>query len=140
MRVFRITRPKWEGNFNGSGIPARWNEAGRRMLYTSSSLALALLEILVHIKRDQVPDYVWLAAEIPDHLMEFSGLTEVPPDSVEIGTRWLETSGRKEALRVPSVIIPEQNILLNPVHTDFSRIQWADPVELKVDPRLLQVF
>jgi len=110
------------------------------MLYTSSSLASALLEILVHIKRDQVPDYVWLAAEVPDHLIESSGLTEAPPDpySAEIGTRWLETPG-KVAFGVTSVIVPEQNILLNPDHIDFIKIRWDDPVKLKVDPRLLQI-
>jgi hypothetical protein len=38
---------------------------GARMLFASSSLALALLEILVHVKRDQLPDYMCTAAEVP---------------------------------------------------------------------------
>lgn len=108
------------------------------MIYTSSSLALALLEMLVHVKQDQVPDYLWVTAQVLDHLIDPMELTEIPDDSAEYGTRWLETPGQRVAIKVPSVIIPEPNILLNPNHTDFPQIRWYSPTVLKLDPRLIQ--
>ena len=110
------------------------------MLYTSSSLALALLEILAHIERDQLPsDYAWTKADLPDELIEYGSYAEVPDDSAARGTAWLQTRGLAAALAVPSVIVPEQNILLNPNHTGFARIQWESPKHLKLDPRLISV-
>jgi RES domain-containing protein len=105
------------------------------MIYTASSLALALLEMLVHVKPDQIPDYMWVAAEVQDRCVDFPD--SLPADPADYGTKWLEIRGGKIALAVPFVIVPENNILFNPDHTDFSSIQWTDPLELKIDPRLL---
>jgi RES domain-containing protein len=85
MRVFRITRPKWSSVLSGSGIAARWNTSGALMIYTSSSLALALLEILVHVKRDQLPDYVWVAADVPNESIEPTEFREIPDEAAEYG-------------------------------------------------------
>ena len=52
-----------------------------------------------------------------------------------VGTLWLSRQGGKLALQVPSVIIPESNILLNPDHTDFAKIRWDDAIALKIDSR-----
>lgn len=139
MRVFRICRPRWANNLSGSGVAGRWNNAGARIIYTSSSLALALLEILVHVELDQVPDYVWMAADVPKGMVEASGIVDIPPDSSRIGTEWLARPGSRVALRVPSVIVPESNILLNPDHTDFPEIHWNSPASLMIDSRLLRV-
>src|SRR5271165_2547089 len=136
MRVYRIARPKWASDYTGSGLAARWNQRGARMIYTSSSLALALLEILVHVRRNQLPDYVWVTAEIPDARIEI--LEEIPDDPAEYGSGWLERRGAMVALPVPSVILPAVNILLNPGHSDFANIRWTEPVVLKIDPRLTQ--
>jgi RES domain-containing protein len=137
MRVYRIARRKWIDNLSGSGAPGRWNEAGRQMLYTASSIALALLEMLVHVERDQLPDYMWRMAEVPDDFVEKLDYTPIDPS--RYGSERLETPGSTVALAVPSVIVPEPNVLLNTVHTDFSRIRWGDPVALELDPRLVQV-
>jgi RES domain-containing protein len=142
MNVYRIARQRWISNFTGSGIPGRWNEAGKQMLYTASSLALALLEMLVHVDRAQLPDYMWVLAEVPDELItwpSFYGEGPLPSDTARYGTKWLETPGERVALAVPSVIIPEHNVLLNPVHTDFTRIKWGQPIALNIDPRLLRI-
>src|SRR5882724_11557495 len=102
MYVYRIARPKWIDSYTGSGVAGRWNTTGARMVYTSSSLALALLEILAHIKRDQLPsDYAWTAADLADELIEHSGYIEAPDDSAARGTAWLETPGGTVALAVP---------------------------------------
>lgn len=49
----------------------RWNPKGIYMLYASSTLSLACLEILVHIKEPRFPfDYRWVRIEIPAGLMD----------------------------------------------------------------------
>jgi hypothetical protein len=105
------------------------------MIYTSS-LALGLLEMLVHLKPDQIPDYSWISADVPDGLTQ--KLTKIPDDPAAYGTAWLSKPKGTVALSVPSVIVPEVNILLNPDHSDFSQIQWTTPKVLDVDPRLLR--
>lgn len=141
MLVYRIARSKWIRSLTGSGVAGRWNKQGCSVLYGSCSLALALLEMLVHVKRDQVPDYWWRSAEVPDSMIEDHPSLEVgivPPDSAEQGAEWLDTPSGYLALAVPSVIVPEPNILINPNHTDFIHIQWNAPEQLVIDPRLLR--
>lgn len=138
MRVYRIASQKWIANHDGSGVPNRWNKRGERMLYTSSSLALAVLEILVHIERDQLPVYMWEAAEIRQEWVDDSSVPLIPPNPSDAGSKWLGQRGGKLALAVPSVIVPEKNYLLNPSHTDFSAVRWSLPQELLFDPRLTQ--
>src|SRR4051794_22162027 len=109
MVVYRIARQKWIDTLTGSGVAGRWNKTGYRMIYTSSSLALALLEILVHVRRDQLPDYWFNSGEIPDELVADSTLESVPSDSQLRGSVWLESRPGAVALSVPSVIVPERN-------------------------------
>jgi len=136
MRTFRIARRKWAEHPSGSGLAGRWNRDGDKVIYTSSSLSLALLEILVHVTLDQVPsDYVWIAAEFDDQFIE-PAPNEIPEDTAEYGSQWLRTAGGKPVLEVPSVIVPERNFLLNPDHTEFANIKWSEAKALEVDPRL----
>ena len=67
---------------------------------------------------------------------------------MEIGDDWLKASeangangankvGGQLALRVPSVIMPaESNILLNPLHPQFSEIEVSATQNFSFDPRL----
>jgi RES domain-containing protein len=135
VRVFRLANPRWITVHSGSGIAARWNREGARMIYTTSSLALGLLEMLVHLKPNQLPDYSWISTEIPLSLTQ--ELNETPDDPAAYGTAWLSQPGSSVGLIVPSVIVPEVNVLLNPAHSDFASLHWSNPMPLKVDPRLL---
>lgn len=106
------------------------------MIYTSSSLALSLLEMLVHLELNQIPEYSWISTEVPKAKTRV--LTAIPEDPAGYGTNWLHEHGASVGLIVPSVIVPEVNVLLNPDHTDFADFVWAAPVRLEVDPRLLR--
>ena len=125
----------------------RWNGPGFAMIYTAESIALAVLEILVHIERqDQLKNYQLGAVNFPDSTVERLDLERLPhrwrkspgPVSLqEIGNGWLASSA-SAILQVPSVITGEleSNFLLNPVHPDFADVELIDPEPFWIDPRL----
>lgn len=125
---------------------ARWHTAGQSIVYTSQSLSLAALEILVHLKQtnDLQPFHAFVI-DVPDDaiLVPRSYPRRWATDykvSRAFGDAWLKGAERA-ALRVPSVITPgEWNCLLNPVHPDFS-LGWviSGPATYTFDARLLNV-
>ena len=153
MRVWRISRRKYADTaFSGEGtrlVGGRWTPKGVRAVYTSSSLALAALELLVHLsKEDIVTGFVAISADIPDDLQidaiapdqlpENWRDTPAPADLAVIGQQWLQF-GQTAILSVPSAVITvEENFLLNPMHPDFARIQINLPEVFSFDPRLQQ--
>ena len=119
------------------------------MVYCASSLALAVLELLVHVDPRDVPsDLLALQIDLPEDL-KVSTL-EVPdlPDAWQqeggraalqaLGGAWLRT-GTACVLQVPSVIVPsEWNFLINPRHADLARVTVADPFPFRLDERLIR--
>jgi RES domain-containing protein len=151
MRVFRIglgrfLRTRKEAFTGKGGLVAsgRWHSAGHPIIYTAQSLSLAALEILVHLKETRaVEPFVSYVADIPDDLI-------LTPDSYptrwqrridatrSFGDAWLECKDMP-ALRVPTVLVPgEWNVLLNPLHPQFS-LRWirSGPERFSFDARLL---
>ena len=64
-----------EGAFWAGG---RWNSPGRRMVYMAQSVALAVVENLVHMPRQDFPTgYVCIMAIVPDDIAILS--EERPP-------------------------------------------------------------
>ena len=125
----------------------RWNHKGQRIVYTSQSLSLAVLELWVHISPvERLTTYVSVAAHIPDDIrVSVFEQEALPPDWQQdpspvslrdLGTRWLISKASAVA-KVPSVIVPpEFNYLLNPEHPDFGRIRMADPIPFVFDRRM----
>ena len=60
MRIWRICRARFAGEaFSGQGarrFGGRWNSPGVPIVYSSSSLALAAMELFVHLEPNQQPD------------------------------------------------------------------------------------
>ena len=122
---------QYGGRFNPPGIPA---------VYTSLSIALALLEVLVHIDKSEVPaDYVVMA-------IRFSG-RRVLRQSVRLReANKLPFDEFRAAfygwpvLRVPSVIVPrEYNFVLLPEADSFAAmVEWIEP--LNFDRRLFSAL
>lgn len=151
MRVWRlVTSPFIKGAFTGEGARlagGRWNPKGIPIVYTASSLALAALEVLVHVDEDLLPtEMAYFAVEIPDVLLiEQVALSDLPsdwrtyppPESLQdFGAAWF-TRRTSAVLTVASAVIPEEhNVLLNPLHPDFSQISWDSPKPFQWDPRL----
>jgi RES domain-containing protein len=124
----------------------RWNSPGNPMVYASTSIALALLETVVHLSGPpawnrylveiEVPDEVWTAAE---RLLaeQLPGWDAIPAgvSSIAFGDRWL-LAARSALLRVPSVVVPrEENVLIHPHHPDTARLSVRKLERVLYDPR-----
>ena len=150
-RVWRICKKQHvKGAFTGEGARlygGRWNHKGSAVVYCASSLALAALEVFVHVDPSELPDDLMsIPADIPDKLkverlspnkLPKSWRASVGPDVLkDIGTTWAQ-GGQTVALFVPSAIVPEEeNVLMNPTHPDFAKIKLGLPRPFAFDPRM----
>jgi len=119
-----------------------------RVVYASSSLALAAVETFVNLEPNLRPtDLIAIEGVIPE-AVEIRRLTpETLPDRWDrardealrrFGDDWIR-AGNSVGLLVPSAAIRgEWNVLLNPVHKDFSKIQFCDPVPFEFDVRMFR--
>ena len=142
-RVFRVCRAI-HARLDGEGARragGRWNSPGRAVVYMADSVALAVLENLVHMRRVDFPvGYVVIGAAIPNNVPVLSlddfldAERDLSPRT--LGDRWIE--GENSAvLRVPSVVVPTEFIyLLNPRHRDFARVVTEIAVPFTFDERL----
>ncbi|OYX25971.1 MAG: hypothetical protein B7Z10_04700 [Rhodobacterales bacterium 32-66-7] len=132
MRLWRLTKPEFLPALDGEGARlggGTWNSPGLPMVYTSTSLALAALEVLVNLPAPQrqpggLPKLVALAVEVDPALIADPGFParQDVARSREAGDAWL-LSAASLGLVVPSRVIPlERNILLNPRHPDMARV------------------
>jgi len=149
MRLWRLVAPRHAATaMNGEGAAAfggRWNPPGRRMVYTADSLALATLELSVHITGGRVK-YTALQFEVADDLIDAldpSGLKKSwvtsQVSTQRVGEAWLD-SRRSLALSVPSSLVDarsgERNVLLNPLHPAAGGLRELQRFEITLDERL----
>lgn len=152
MKAWRIASRKYAATaFSGEGAaryPGRWNSSGVPVIYLATSMAVGILEILVHVTdRSYLNAYVAIPVIVPDTSVEkleplpkdWQQLPEPYPESTQrVGTEWA-MSLRTLALQVPSAIVPSEfNLVLNPKHPDMSKIKIGEPQPLVIDPRLLK--
>lgn len=139
MKAYRIVKRKhaataWTG-YGAQTYGGRWNSTGRRAVYCAGSIALAMLEMLVHLNASELlAAYRLFEIEVADAellRLDSAELTDIwrtdpaPPETQRIGDAWLD-AGASVGLLVPSVIVPdESNLVLNPVHPDFAAISRA---------------
>jgi RES domain-containing protein len=146
---WRIVKEKHaKAAFSGEGArnyEGRWNSAGVRMVYCSENLALAALEIFVHVRPVRMHDkFRAFRVTFDDALMTIIDLKKLPKGwnaqppaaaSKNIGDEWIR-SGRSAVLALPSVLVPlERTFLLNPKHRDFARIKIKNTGRFVLDPR-----
>jgi RES domain-containing protein len=152
MRFFRICRRRYAADAaTGEGarlFGGRWNSRGVRVVYASTSLALAAVETFVNLEPNLQPiDLVSIEGEIPD---EFKigrlNTKELPArwyeardDSLRrFGDQWIRAA-ETPALLVPSAAIRgDWNVLLNPAHQAFPKIRFQEPKEFAFDARMFR--
>ena len=126
----------------------RWNSRGVRVVYASTSLALAAVETFVNLEPNQRPaDLVSIEGEIPSTMSAPRlDVKRLPRDwhasrdeSLQrFGDDWIR-GGKSSALLVPSAAIHgEWNVLLNPALADFSKIKFQGPAPFEFDVRMFR--
>jgi len=145
--VYRVCRARY-ARLDGEGarlVGGRWNSPGRAVVYMAESVALAVLENLVHMSRQDFPSgYVCVAAVIPESmniaterdLRLRADLREL--SCQDLGDWWID-SLESAVLEVPSAVVVDEHIyLINPAHPDFARIVAEPPALFHFDPRLFR--
>jgi len=154
ITAWRITKSKYkEAAFTGEGAEesgGRWNNEGTRIVYASSSISLAILEILVNLQDEKIlSTYVLIPFHFDDSLMDSLDVKGLPKDwaslpsslsAKSIGDDWVQ-SRTSLILEVPSVVVPSEiNYLINPSHPSFDQITYGDPISLPLDERLIDLL
>ena len=148
MQVWRISAARFAANaLSGLGAAragARWNSRGTAIAYTADTVALAMLELLVHVDRSDVPVGMRLLSfDLPDDAI--TNLDPLPPSWRKlpysqqvraIGDEWARTNSGL-ALRAPSAVARgHTNLLINPAHQRFAEIKRLVNEPLAFDDRL----
>jgi RES domain-containing protein len=110
---------------------------------------LCALEVLANV--NELPDdYVVTPIDVPDNLAVIAVPEDgLPPgwnaarpitETADIGRAWADRL-ESVVLVVPSAVIAqEQNYILNPRHSDFSRLRFLTPEPFHFDDRLRRVW
>jgi RES domain-containing protein len=150
MQVYRIQKAKYKNDISGYGttlVAGPWHQSGRYpILYTSCNVSLAILECVVHLPPAvKPPELVLHTLEIPDAKVEITDEADLPInwnkkgyfDVVQQwGSTWLQ-SRKSLAILVPSVLSPDNNILINPNHPDFSSVVVIESRSITLNERLI---
>ena len=150
MRFWRICRRRYAAEAaSGEGARlygGRWNSRGMRVVYASTSLALAAMETFVNLEPNLHPkDLVSIEGEVPDALeigrLELRALPanwrQTREESLRrFGDEWIRAA-QTVALLVPSAAVRgEWNVLLNAAHADFSKVKFQEPEPFEFDARM----
>ena len=152
MEVFRLSREKFSSPLSGVGAAikgARWNSVGIEMIYTAANRSLAMAEVAVHFSVSTIPDdYLIITNFIPDDIsMKKIELSELPPNwnafphpqtTQSVGDKFI-LENKYCVLQIPSsVTLGDYNLLINPNHIDFKKINIIEITKFTFDQRLFK--
>jgi RES domain-containing protein len=148
VTCYRIGDP--EGNYpiydaTGSTIsPGRWNTSNAPCIYASEHYSTAILEKLAHGNGHLPPNQHSVTITVPTG-MSYEMVTRdslpgwdyrEPSVSKEFGKVWLREK-RSLILIVPSYVARvERNMVINPLHPEFQKIDHTLPEPVWWDDRL----
>ena len=151
MIAYRIANKNFSRDLSGTGAKlngARWNSKGIPMLYTTGSISLALLEMLVHTQfHDYSIELDLLYINIPDTILPRElTLQKLKPGWIEdydytrfMGDEFVKAK-QDLVLQVPSAVVQEEfNFLVNPFHADFKKIKIQKTRSFQPDKRLFSI-
>lgn len=148
MRLWRlggVVFPLWSGE--GARLKGgRWNQKGMPAIYTATSFAMGVLEIIAHANIGRVPRGTgFIAIDVPDGApidrvrpQDIPGWDAHPPStSMNFGTAWLKRC-EGLVLLVPSAVTGglDQNAVVNPLHPAFAHVSVSPEQPVQLDPRL----
>jgi len=151
LSSWRLVKTKYAYSaLDGTGSQTyggRWNSVGVAMVYTSSSAALAALEVLTHLPPSTAISFQLIEFKFKEEWVHSLPLNSYPPRwnhtsppsplTQRLGDRWVEAR-TSAILRVASVHIPlGDSYLFNPAHRDFSGIEIVSRKNYSFDRRLV---
>jgi RES domain-containing protein len=144
MFLWRISN---YANLSGNGgliSAGRWHEQGIPVVYCCDHPSTCLLEILVHVDLEDLPDdYQLLKIDCPDDI----AVATISIDHAQFDDLdWTRREGSRLIaenscclIRAPSAIMPEAtNFLINPRHPDAGRLTIEKTIRYPFDSRLLR--
>ncbi len=151
LRLWRIANgahPVWSGE-GARLFGQRWNPVGLRAIFTGTSFAVCLVEILVHANRKSPPSAArFVEAVAPDDVSPDAFIPAAHPGWDDLrdmsvaqafGRDWIQ-SRRSALLIVPSIVTAgrDMNVVVNPDHPDAARISIGPETPVALDPRLFR--
>ncbi|MDB5072930.1 MAG: hypothetical protein JWM87_4041 [Candidatus Eremiobacteraeota bacterium] len=155
IRAWRLARrahsdPPATKAFSGYGSElygSRWNSPGLPAAFASSTRSLCVLEYLVHVDPDLLPDDLAFS-HITFAESQVERIARLPQGwdeegsalAAAYGDAWLREQ-RSLVLEVPSVVVRDEvNYIVNPRHADFTALEIAPSLEDFVfDERLFKI-
>lgn len=149
MLLYRIIFSKYAESKFAPGESGRWNGEGERVLYTSTSPALAMSETMAHRLGQGFlsAGYSLITFEVPDSIAhEEISRSQLPEDwrlyssyslSQPLGSAWFN---RKETLllRVPSAVVPgDFNVVINATHQAYDQLREISREAFPFDQRFI---
>lgn len=148
MQLYRISSAKFADDLSGTGAKlygGRWNAKGVPVVYLASSRSLAMLELLVHLRPENlIVPYVISTIELPEDKILTVQADLLPNDWNKDGSLlalhqltndFIEKS-KFLMMRVPSAIVEEEyNFVLNPAHADFAKVSLLAKRSFTFDQR-----
>lgn len=148
MEAWRVSNFPDLSGIGGLKASGRWHTRGKAVVYLADHPASALLELLVRIDPDLIPDtYTMLRVAVSDNIP----MTIVDPDTLpedwrdrhavtrQVGDRWLDEAATP-ILQVPSAIVPmARNMIVNPAHPAVNELRIVDIIRAAFDSRLFRL-
>jgi RES domain-containing protein len=149
LRLWRIVtgaHPAWSAE-GARRFGQRWNPPGMAAIYTGTSFAICLLEVLVHANRLVPPSGArYVDASVPDDVSRETFDTAAHPGwddpfdrsvAQGCGRSWI-AERRSALLFVPSVVTAgrDMKVVVNPDHADAAGIAAGPEQPAIFDPRL----
>lgn len=151
MIVYRLSKSTFKTDLSGKGAEiagGRWNSVGVSMIYTSSSRALCVAEVAVHLPLQILPKgYYMIELIIPDNNIEIINPSSLaknwkknPPIQLtkQIGDDFIKAQHHL-ILKVPSAVVEgEYNFLINPIHSQIKQCKSSLTKPFQFDERLFK--
>lgn len=149
MTVYRFTKEIYSHDISGEGAKqwgGRWNSPGLALVYTSCSISLSLLELLIYqTSYEEIMINNLMRIEVPDAFIQSLSANSLKSNWQHdidycrfIGNEFLQNNNSL-LLKVPSAVIPDEyNILINPGHSAFEKCALISSGIFEFDTRLFK--